>query len=55
MLYRKQDGSYTASSPDGEHSVQLTKEEGENIIQETVPEPWQSQILSETQPGFVLT
>jgi len=55
MLHRNADGSYTASSPDGEHVKEMTKEEGEAMILRIVPEPYLTAILSETGEGFVIT
>jgi hypothetical protein len=56
MLYRHPDGSYRASSPDGEWSKDMTKEEGEEIIRRFRDRDpvLIDKILSETTPGFVI-
>jgi hypothetical protein len=56
MLYRLPSGNYRVSSPDGEHSKDISKEEGEKILKESgCPEELLNKILSETTEGFVMT
>lgn len=56
MLYRHEDGSFTISTPDGEHSQRLTKEEGHQLLRDRgCPPDLLATIMSETIPGFVMT
>jgi len=55
MLYRNSNGSYTASSSDGEHRKQLTKEEGERMIRRLTPPKWWGKLIRDRRPGFVIT
>lgn len=61
MLYRYDDGSYKVSSPDGQYSRRLTKEEGDRMFRERVKaeekrkgktDPPEPPVPTET--GFVL-
>ena len=59
MLYRHKDGTYTASSFDGEHARKLKKKEGIRLLKNSgMPKKLLKQILKEGRQGlegFVIT
>jgi hypothetical protein len=57
MLYRHKDGTYTWSTPDGEESKELTREEGLKYIKNYpgMPKNIRLKLLTEVGEGFIIT
>jgi hypothetical protein len=57
LLHRDEDGTFTASSPDGEYGRRgITKDEARQMLQDRgCPPDTLAKIMSETRPGFVMT
>jgi hypothetical protein len=52
MMYQHSDGTYTISTPDGESSRRVSKEEGEQILRDCgCPE----EIINDKRIGFAMT